>query len=363
MATFTIGVMYCIAYHVVSSYEYLAATIQDDSFYYFLPAWNFRRHGFFTFDGISPTYGFHPLWELFLTGLATLAMSREQLLRIGLACGGLFYLVAGIVVYPTVRRLSRPAWTAATGIAFVWLVNLPLMLRFSQGKENALHMLLLAAGLRLLESDLPRRKPAGAVTMGFLLGCLSLARINALLFAALVFSWYLIQILRRRMSWGLFSLLIAGFVVPTVAWGIYAGLHLGGIMPGSGALKVSRWFLNGSAPEMSLLEWLRGIHVFLRDPFVSINPQWPRILRHVAYLPGLILVSVGALVLLLRWPRSAPSNPHGRRGGTAIALLLLAGYAAGNFAATKIVLADYFEYGTWYHVPEYLFSLVLGGVG
>src|SRR5262245_52879031 len=47
----------------------LAATVQDDSFYYIVPAFNLKSAGFFTFDGRNPTYGFQPLYMLLLGGL------------------------------------------------------------------------------------------------------------------------------------------------------------------------------------------------------------------------------------------------------------------------------------------------------
>lgn len=41
----------------------------DDSYYYLLPAINKIKLGYYTFDGINPTNGFHPLYMWFLTAL------------------------------------------------------------------------------------------------------------------------------------------------------------------------------------------------------------------------------------------------------------------------------------------------------
>ena len=38
-----------------------ADRMKDDAFYY-LTCLAIKQFGFFTFDGINPTYGFHPLW-------------------------------------------------------------------------------------------------------------------------------------------------------------------------------------------------------------------------------------------------------------------------------------------------------------
>ena len=34
----------------------------DDAYYYIVPAQNWWKLGFFSFDGVEPTNGFHPLW-------------------------------------------------------------------------------------------------------------------------------------------------------------------------------------------------------------------------------------------------------------------------------------------------------------
>lgn len=42
---------------------------EDDAFFYFRIAGNVVQNGFFSFDGLTPTNGFHPLWMGLLTGL------------------------------------------------------------------------------------------------------------------------------------------------------------------------------------------------------------------------------------------------------------------------------------------------------
>lgn len=59
-----------------SDYFALATGVQDDTYYYLLPAWNFSRAGWFTFDGLTSSYGFQPLWELCLAILAMWLPSR-----------------------------------------------------------------------------------------------------------------------------------------------------------------------------------------------------------------------------------------------------------------------------------------------
>jgi hypothetical protein len=79
-----------------SNYFALATAVQDDTFYYLLPAWNFSRFGWFTFDGLTRTYGFQPLWEICLAVLATASPSREAFLRIALFLGAVCYALTAL---------------------------------------------------------------------------------------------------------------------------------------------------------------------------------------------------------------------------------------------------------------------------
>lgn len=85
---------------VLGQKQYLGA--QDDAFFYFRIAGNVVQNGFFSFDGLTPTNGFHPLWMGLLTGLRYLCpdpfgyLSLAALLSILLLglCGVRFALFA-----------------------------------------------------------------------------------------------------------------------------------------------------------------------------------------------------------------------------------------------------------------------------
>ena len=79
-----------------SDIAYLAADwVKDDAFYYLQPAWQFKQFGFFTFDGINPTYGFHPLWMIIVSLLAAVTSDkafffREILFFSSVLCSGVY---------------------------------------------------------------------------------------------------------------------------------------------------------------------------------------------------------------------------------------------------------------------------------
>lgn len=126
-----------------SHYFTIATTLQDDSFYYLLPAWNVSRLGWFTFDGLTPCYGFQPLWELCLSALALVMPSREAFLRASLVLAALCYALTALSAARVSALASQRtghsggAW-AALVTAAVLLGNIPVQTSNLTGKENAL---------------------------------------------------------------------------------------------------------------------------------------------------------------------------------------------------------------------------------
>src|SRR4030067_294918 len=84
--------------------------LEDDSFYYLQPAWDFAARRFFTFDGENPTYGFQPLWMLALTFQAAFVPDKIAFLRAAVGLGGLLFSVTGVGLF-----LPTPRCTGAWG--------------------------------------------------------------------------------------------------------------------------------------------------------------------------------------------------------------------------------------------------------
>lgn len=76
---------------------------RQDTFYYLSVAAN-SKTGFYTFDGETPTTGFHPLWQAYLTKLFELA-PQDQTFQVhltfwvGFVATVLGYIMAGLAVY------------------------------------------------------------------------------------------------------------------------------------------------------------------------------------------------------------------------------------------------------------------------
>jgi hypothetical protein len=359
--------------------------LQDDSYYYLQPAWNFSRGGVFTFDGEHPTYGFQPLWMIVLAALARLSPDKIFFLRACIALGGMFFCLTGLALF----RLAR-GWTTggrAVIAPVLWTANFSLLGAYITGKENALFaFLLIFACIRILgRMSAPAR---GAWVDGVILGLMVLARVNALVPALLllaVLGWQGAgsrpERFRRMLSAG------AGLIAVLAIWCVYAQISFGAVFPNSGTAKL----FGSSAALAVFLEnhipwiphaWIEALvpqaeRVLLSRPDLLVLPTKDvgisyliGLLPDLAYgswagffsflgaldfrikLLALAAVGIGAAGWVLLQLRSSA-----RAGAAVVGVILLS--AAVNSAVNFLVMPEYLLWGIWYTVPETI-ALVLG---
>jgi hypothetical protein len=360
--------------------------LQDDSYYYLQPAWNFSRSGIFTFDGEHPTYGFQPLWMIVLAVLARLSPDKIFFLRASVALGGLFFCLTGVALY----RLTR-GWLTGwrTLIAPVlWTANYSLLAVYITGKENALFAFLL-----VLSCVLVRRRmsaPArGAWMEGAVLGLMVLSRVNAivpaLLLVAALFLWGAGSRTERARRAGAAAL---GMLAVVAVWCLYAQIALGAFFPNSGTVKL---FGSGAALAIFLEQhapwipanWIEALvpgseRVLLSRPdlltlpsrdvglsyLVGLLPDlaygaWTGMLAFLAAISFrlkvllLAAVGIGSGVWVLIKLRGVSAKPEAavRRGSAAVVGVILIS-AAVNSIGNGLLLPGYLLWGVWYTVPE-----------
>src|SRR5262245_41273439 len=167
-----------------SQADALAASIQDDSFYYIVPAHHFPVTWFFSFDGHTQTYGFQPLYMLVLSGLASAIRDLPGLLRAALLLNVTLYCATALLLFCIVakcRRRARPGWRAAAALigAHLFLCNIGVFLTNITAKENALAGFLLACGVLVClrtRGATATGSWSAAVRLGFIGGSLVLCR-------------------------------------------------------------------------------------------------------------------------------------------------------------------------------------------
>jgi len=396
LAMAVVAFLVLMRYAAVADFRELALDrLQDDSYYYLQPAWDFAARRFFTFDGENPTYGFQPLWMLVLTFQAAFVPDKIAFLRASVGLGALFYALTGVSLYFLTRRWMG-AWAALAAPA-VWLFNANLSGVYITGKENALYAFLLVTSTALVARRLAKpAAPRGAWVDGIVVGLLVLNRVNALVMALLLAAAVLVaspggwkERLRRTGWMGL------GAGVILAAWGAYAWFAFGALFPNSGTAK-----LYGSLAALAVfvdrhVSWLsigqiaallpHGERVFLGNPAALVLPT--RGLAEsffLGYLPEITLSALAkfwpfaagnsyrtrllalalACATFLGWLLYSVLRAYRRRTNSkgiaqpteaeaaAIAVGVLALAAIINGASNLMLLPAYLYWGTWYAVPE-----------
>jgi len=115
----------------------------DDAFYYFKTAQNITEGRGITFDGISPTNGFHPLWMIVCIPVFALARINLYLpLRVLVFFLILMNAAAGFLIYRIFRKKS--AWLGFS-LGMFWMFFLPIHEKTTQmGLETGLTAFMLS---------------------------------------------------------------------------------------------------------------------------------------------------------------------------------------------------------------------------
>jgi len=224
--------------------------LSDDAFYYLKVARHLAQGMGPTFDGITVTTGFHPLFAFVLAGLQRI-LPEDPLtpVRAMLLLNSLSFLGTGLLIFQTVRdSVSRRAarWAAA-----LWFCNPHALLLVSTGMEGSLYALMLAAYFRIAvhPSPLSWRKTLG---MAVICGLAIVTRTDALALMVLTLAWFALPVFhdllhtrpfpfaaaRRQLGLGL---LFAGVaLIPFVLWLHFAYTHTGNWLQASAQMK-SLW--------------------------------------------------------------------------------------------------------------------------
>jgi hypothetical protein len=238
-----------------SNFIDLACSIQDDSFYYFIPAWNGGHGTGFTFGG-QKTSGFQPLYEVILTLISPLCRSLESLVRLSINLnGGLFAatgLVIGLATRPLIQsslpRLGRTAVVLSMSVAAFSFLSLHTVFFSSlTGKENALAAALMATIIWIVLSG--RRDAIGSSVLGLLCGLLLLTRIAP---ASILYAGIAIAFVE---GWKGRTTAMVACLIPLIAWALFAHLYFGHTLPMSMLVKVT------TPNQLTILQSLKsGLH-------------------------------------------------------------------------------------------------------
>ncbi len=101
---------------------------EDDAFFYFRIAGNIVREGFASFDGLTPTNGFHPLWMGLIAGLRLLFPDSAPYLSAAAVLSIALSAVCGVLYSVSARgRYSAPVVLVTLLLLFRYLRDFSLM--------------------------------------------------------------------------------------------------------------------------------------------------------------------------------------------------------------------------------------------
>ncbi|MCL5429143.1 MAG: hypothetical protein M1347_04980 [Chloroflexi bacterium] len=223
----------------------------DDGFLYFQVAKNLAAGHGFTFDGINPTNGFHPLWLFVITPLFALSQINLLLpLRLLIILSALLSAASAILLYRILNRYVS-TWVSAF-IGLLWIV-LPRIhdLTLHTGVEAGINAFFLLLFWHLLVSFKPNPKKLSLrelIALGLLGALAILARLDNAFLVGLGGLWLWLRLwhpskkagrqnpwLWRLQTGFAFFGPIAGILALYFAWNLFA---FGVAMPISGEVKL-----------------------------------------------------------------------------------------------------------------------------
>lgn len=336
---------------VQGAFKYFAS----DSFYYLAIADQSSVAGYYTFDGLNPTNGFHPLWEFYLhQSFAALALAPEQQIMFTAVSSVVFSSLGAALLAWTVFRLTGhfavALLAAVPGLFFLVMPhfgkNFAAQWNFSNGMESPLSVLIFGLVLVFLFSGQRTRRVWSRRDLALLslpLTALVLTRLDDV-FILVPFSLYALasgRSIRDRMARG-----ISVLVVPVAVLTLYMGFNFGysgSFLPSSGLAKADPlWAIlrNGYAVFTTFFPFLD----FMRADVAVWKSEGWRVIQMT--FPAAL-----AIFWLVRLR-------HGRKAGPA-ALSQLPGVntAVGCLAVYVILKAAYnfsvvglWHQGGWYYV-------------
>lgn len=264
----------------------LAPHFADDAYYYLIIARNFVELGFFTFDGINETNGFHPLWQYILVimykVIGTDSSQSLQIFSVKLI-ESMFYLGAITLSVIFAFRLhcqNHPLKYLWFGL-FVTLLNPYYNQLFFQGMETTLTTFLLIAVLQAVITN-------HILIFTVLLPLLFLSRLDTLIFV--IFPFWLLLMGRNKLSKERIILTVP-LALTVLTYLFLNYLHFGYIKPISGILKSS-------------FPWISFHFSYLLDPilfaFKTNDYFYLFLFPNIVILLLLLVTSV----FILRWKHS-----------------------------------------------------------
>jgi hypothetical protein len=340
--------------------EYL---VSDDAFYYFTIARNAVNGRGITFDGVTPTNGFHPLWLICLLPVYRVAGGDADLaLRLSLSLGALFSVGAVLLLGTAVSGWMRnplAGWLASA----LFALNPYAVVEGVNGLETSLALLMLSIVLTLLSRRLPgapvlsRGRNADWLLLGVASGMLMWARSDMVFVLAGLYAYLLWS--RRVRFWSLVGAgsLVSAMIAPWLAWS---------------------WVTVGTPVQSSAvaIPWLTRtrMHDAIAGGLMTQSQVVERVCQHFVQTTGYLMFNyagIGLLAGLMTLAVRAVQMARGTRPGRFVYAKSLVSIVStspawlwwgGAGALLMLLLSEFvrFSLREWYIAPFSLWGAVFG---
>lgn len=225
-----------------------------DAFYYLTVARNYALTGIFTFDGIFPTNGFHPLWQVMLGVLYKVGLIfsiPDSAILVIVLFLSLILILGGLICIGQAFKLANgsiPVWLLLLPTGIYALLLAPFEPRFGSlwSFTNAMETapLIFFFGLLMWLWSRPgfMQTQKSAVTTGLTLSLIILSRLDHIFLVIAFFVFMIIQWIVKRGSAKLFSTLVLAGIIPAIIVGSYIFANVittGMTLPVSGSIKTT----------------------------------------------------------------------------------------------------------------------------
>jgi len=237
----------------------LKISTDDDFYYYAKTAENIANGKGITYDGITPTAGFHPLYAFTFSLGFMMFKSELGPLYFALIISSIANILVALFIYLILKKYSE---NAAIIAALFWIINPFAFFMSVNGMETSLYLMFFVMTIWYYLKMKDRRvySAKDGLCLGLLLGLTYLARADAIFLAGAIFIDQLIMwikdkayegaknILQYRKNYFFLTIAI-GFLIMATPWFIFNIVNFGSIQPDSNiaiqVLEYSKYFSSG----------------------------------------------------------------------------------------------------------------------
>lgn len=338
--------------------------IADDAYYYYTIARNVASGLGPTFDGVSLTNGFHPLFLILILPIfSILGIPKVDIwlpVHATLSLCAFFDLLSGLFLYKILRKLDLV--NGAVWAAGLWFLSPFTILITLRGLEGSLSVLVFAFWLSCTTPSVRVPSVRECAFLGFIYGIAVLARTDMIVFLGAMAAAQFIMVCRFApppirgvvASLGAFLIVLVLTVSPWASWNL---THFGSLIQVSGLVKIENPRVFGSlvrgSDGIDFIQYVKQCGAILLVPLRYVAGE--ELGRMLTTFPLFALVGGSLVMSALHYVRQWKSrmSPPQRTLVIGLVVMLMTHWIVYSFVLKSYVV--------WYAtIPSFILSCLLG---